>query len=176
MRVYTVQHLEAYKKLREQGFLEGREAFVDKDFLKAYHWMKQQMIKRIPNYKGENYPIWLWKRSVNRNERVLLPKGTRGVILTLEIPDDQILWSDFQSWHFVLNNSPITDSEDEWERYLKDEENYEVVKSWDKIFDFDYFRQGDKNWHGTFNEEWIQGVTPRITVDQVKKVTRFIAK
>lgn len=28
----------------------------------------------------------------------------------------------------------------------------------------------------TFDEDWIQGVSPRITVDQVKKVTRFIAK
>lgn len=176
MIVYTVQRLEAYKQLREKGFLEGQEDFVWKEFLDPYNWMKQQMMKRMPGYMGENYPIWLWRRRVSRYEKALFPTGTRGVILTLEIPNDIILWSDFESWHFVLSNTPITDSEEEWEEYLRNEQTYPVVETWEKIFDFEYLRHGDKEWHGEFDEEWIQGVTPRITTEQVKKVTRFMAK
>ncbi|MGE8203880.1 DUF3841 domain-containing protein [Heyndrickxia sp. NPDC080065] len=177
MIVYTVQHIEAYKQMRELGYLEGSEKYLWKEFKEPYNWMKKQMEKRISNYiVGKSYPIWVWRRRVNRNERSLLSPGTRGVILTLEIQDNQIVWSDFDSWHFVLNNCPITDSEAEWDDYLKDESSFPVIDSWEKIFNFDYFRNADKEWNGHFDEEWIQRVTPRITMEQVKKVTRFIAK
>lgn len=103
------------------------------------------MMKRMPGYMGENYPIWLWRRRVSRYEKALFPTGTRGVILTLEIPNDIILWSDFESWHFVLSNTPITDSEEEWEEYLRNEQTYPVVETREKIFDFEYLRHGIKN-------------------------------
>lgn len=176
MKVYSVQRIEAYKQMCEVGYLEGNKKFVWEPFSKPYKWMMSQMKSRIPNYNEDSYPIWVWKRRVNRNEKSLFKKGTRGVILTLVIPDEQILWSDFDSWHMILNNSPVVDNESEWEEYLKDKENYPVEETWMKIFDFDYLKNGDKEWHGEFNEDWIQGVTPRITMEQVKKVTRFIAK
>lgn len=91
----TVQHLDAYYKMREQGYLVGDEGRVWKEFKGPYRWMMKQMENRIEGYNGVDYPIWVWKRRVNRNESSLLPKGTKGVILTLEIPDEQILWSDF---------------------------------------------------------------------------------
>lgn len=176
MRVYTVQHLDAYKQMRKLGYLEGNERFILEGVEEPYKWMIFQMKRRIPNYDKDGYPIWVWKRRVNRNEKALFKKGTRGVILTLEIPENQILWSDSNSWHSVLNNGPVTDNEKQWEEYIKDEDRYPVVESWEKIFDFNYFRNADKEWHGEFDEQWIQGVTPRITMEQVQKVTRFIAK
>lgn len=176
MKVYTVQRLETYYRMREQGYLIGDQKFVWEDFKKPYQWMMKQMEKKIEGYNGKDYPIWVWKRKVNRNEHALLSKGIKGVILTLEIPEDKILWSDFDHWHFVLNNGPITESEDEWERYLEDEESYPTEDSWEKIFDFNLLRSLDNDWNGKFNEDWIQGVTPKITMSMVKKVTRFIAK
>lgn len=175
MIVYTVQTLDAYYKMREQGYLSGEERFVWEEFKDPYKWMMSQMEKRIPGYTSGTYPIWVWRRRVNRNESALLPKGTKGVILTLEIPDDQLLWSDFETWHSVLSSYPVTDSEDEWEEFLKDEENFPVEDTWERIFDFELLRSIDDYW-GKLDEEWIQGVTPRITMDMVKKVTRFIAK
>lgn len=168
MKVYTVQRLETYYRMREQGYLIGDEKFVWEDFKKPYQWMMKQMEKKIEGYNGKDYPIWVWKRKVNRNEHALLSKGIKGVILTLEIPEDKILWSDFDHWHFVLNNGPITESEDE--------ESYPTEDSWEKIFDFNLLRSLDNDWNGKFNEDWIQGVTPKITMSMVKKVTRFIAK
>lgn len=171
-----MQRIEAYKEMQEKGILEGKEEFAWDYFRNPYKWMMKQMSKRIQGYDGFTYPIWIWKRRPNRNEKALFNKGTRGVILKLEIPDDQILWSDFSLWHSVLNNSPVVDNEQQWKEYLKDKENYPVEETWEKIFDFEYLRNGDKDWFGVFNEEWIQGVTPRITMNHVKKVTRFIAK
>lgn len=174
MIVNTVQHLDAYYKMREQGYLVGDEGRVWKEFKEPYRWMMKQMVNRIEGYNGLDYPIWVWKRRVNRNESSLLPKGTKGVILTLEIPDEQILWSDFNFWHHVLNNWSITGSEEEDIRL--DESGEDFRYTWERIFDFDWYRNADPEWVGELNEEWIQGVTPKITMDMVRKVTRFIAK
>ena len=176
MRVYTVQTLAAYHKMREQGYLVGDKDYAWKEFIQSYKWMMKQMNHRIEGYNGIDYPIWVWKRRVNRNESALLPKGTKGVILTLEIPEDQILWSEFEGWHFVLNNDPFTESEEEWKIYLENKDSFPVEKTWTKIFDFELLRSLDNSWNGKFDEEWIQGVTPKITMDMIKKVTRFIAK
>ncbi|MEH6945319.1 DUF3841 domain-containing protein, partial [Bacillus sp. JJ722] len=106
MIVYTVQHHEAYKEMRENGYYQGSEKYADKFLKDNYKYMMEQMKERLPNYDGTTYPVWVWKRRVKRNEKSLLMKGTKGVILTLDIPDEDILWSDFEGWHFILNNSP----------------------------------------------------------------------
>ncbi|MEH6945411.1 DUF3841 domain-containing protein, partial [Bacillus sp. JJ722] len=155
---------------------QGSEKFADKYLKDHYKWMMEQMKEKFPNYDGSTYPVWVWKRNVSRNEQCLFKKGTKGVMLTLDIQDEDILWSDFDSWHCILNNSPIVDNEEEWNDYLANEDDYLIEETWQKIFDFDYLRNADKEWHGEFNEEWIQGVTPIIRMDQIKKVTRFIAK
>ncbi|MGG0664937.1 DUF3841 domain-containing protein [Viridibacillus arvi] len=177
MIVYTVHPESIYKMMREQGYYEGSRTHSDHAdwFERQYNWMVAQMKKRLPNYEGDEYPVWVWKRHPDRNGPANLRRGTRGVILKLEIPDEDILWSDFESWHFPLNEGPCTSSEEEW----KEAENWstkEIEKSWEMIFDFEKLSNRDPDWSGTFDPEWIQGVTPRITMDQVKKVTRFIAK
>ncbi|QQZ08494.1 DUF3841 domain-containing protein [Heyndrickxia vini] len=174
MKVYTVQHLVAYRKMREQGFLVGDEKYVWEEFKEPYHWMMKQMEKRIEGYNAIDYPIWLWRTRVDRNSSGLFPRGTKGVILTLEIPDDQILWSDFNLWHCVLNNGSVTGSEEE--ENILEESGKDIQYTWERIFDFDWFRNADPKWVGKYDEFNLQGVTPKITLDMVKKVTRFIAK
>lgn len=176
MIVRSVHPLSIYHKLREKGYYYGDEKHVWPEFKEPYQWMIGQMEERLPNYDGSTYPVWVWKRTVNRNEKALLPRGTKGVILTLEIPEEDILWSDFLSWHLILNKGPITENEEEYNQLEADEDQQAREATWPRVFDFDFLRKADKNWSGTFDEEWIQGVTPLIRMDQVKKVTRFIAK
>lgn len=68
----------------------------------------------------------------------------------------------------------ITGSEEEDIRLEESGEDFRYT--WERIFDFDWYRNADPEWVRELNEEWIQGVTPMITMDMVKKVTRFIAK
>jgi hypothetical protein len=175
MIVYSVQTLKAYKVMREQGFLEGNLELAM--FPEAYQWMMAQMKKRVPNYKGDAAPIWLWQRRVNRNERFLLPTGTKGAILKLEIPRKDILWSSFDEWHNIINHFPFTYDETEWEEFEKRGfPEQEVKATWEKLFDTEWLASRPKEWAG--NPQYIkwQGVTPRITMNQVQKVERFIAK
>lgn len=57
MIVYSVQTLEAYKLMREQGYLEGNMELAM--FPEAYKWMMAQMKKRLSNYDGMAPPIWV---------------------------------------------------------------------------------------------------------------------
>ncbi|WP_071395090.1 DUF3841 domain-containing protein [Bacillus tuaregi] len=175
MIVYSVQKLAAYKLMREQGYLEGNIEFSM--FPEEYKWMMEQIEKRLPDYNGQEAPIWVWERQVNRNERSLLPKGTKGVILKLDIPEKDILWSSFEEWHTILNNSPITFDMIEWEEFEKREFPIKDVReTWERLFDMDWLASRPKEWAGNIQEQWLQGATTRITMEQIIKVERFIAK
>ena len=173
--MYTVQSENLYKKMREQGYLEGNKDFAM--FPEAYEWMIDQMKKRITNCDMKNYPIWLWQRRPNRNEKALATKGERWVILKLDVPEEQILWSSFDVWHMILNNCPITYNEKEWDYF--EEIGFpkeEVTKTWERLFDHQWLASRPSDWAGEYKKDWFQGVTPRITMEQVKKVSRFIGK
>lgn len=175
MIVYSVQKLEAYHLMRDQGYLEGSLELAM--FPEAYKWMMGQMAKRLPRYNGQAGPIWVWNRRVNRNERALLPKGSKGVILKLNIPCQDILWSSFEDWHFILNKVPITFDEKEWMKFEKlDFPEKEVKATWERLFDLEWLANRPKEWAGDIQNNRLQGVTPKIKMDQLLKVERFIAK
>lgn len=174
--VHTVQPLHIYQQMRKDGFYFGNEKHVWPEFKSAYAWMMEQMKERIPNYDGSTYPVWLWNKMPDRNRPALLPPGQKGVILTLDIPEEDILWSCFDSWHYVLNKWILTQTEEEDNRL--EEEGYseeQMIATWSNIFDFDWLKSADQEWVG-FNPDYLQGVTPRIEMKNVIKVTRFIAK
>ena len=66
------------------------------------------------------------------------------VLLEIDIPDNQVLLSDEEAWHFVLSkiyynqsyDATSWDEEDKWfESLPTKEKNKELLKSWNKIFD-----------------------------------------
>ena len=68
MIVWTMRPYNVYLEIMDKGeFFCNLDLSInlkdDNDFLRAYHWMIQQMIKKIgvPS-KGETYPIWTWYR------------------------------------------------------------------------------------------------------------------
>ena len=102
------------------------------------------------------------------------------VCLELEIPDEEVLLSDFNAWHYVLNRCWLDDSrnEEEYDRLQEwfdnlpgqDRERLRV-ESWQKIFDVEPYK-----------DEWItkgryvQAVFWEIRKEYVKKVQFFTAR
>lgn len=74
------------------------------------------------------------------------------VCIELEIPDNQVVLSDFTAWHFVLNKSylnqkcyseEIFDKDQAWLNSLSPQDRYKViVNSWNNIFDIQPFSSG----------------------------------
>ena len=121
MKLYTVQPLEVLLKVKKFGALTSRsyiledEDEITKFFLPSYKWMKDQMLKRLPHFKPneETFPWWGWCRYGGKDNKpkfseqyyrdLLKRLDEIQVIIELEIPDELVLLSDFDAWHFRLN-------------------------------------------------------------------------
>ena len=118
MRLWTITEPEVYDALRAEGALrcdpwKGESFDEPVSFQRAYDWMVEQMVGRLPGYHG-GYPWWGWARYGEgtprpdlRSFRTMTDRGREMVMLELEIPDGEALLSDFDAWHMVLNNHPI---------------------------------------------------------------------
>jgi hypothetical protein len=158
--LWTIQSLEAWNQLKDSKILSNHKDKVDSDWLFAYNWMRSQMKKRLKKSRGINYPIWAWvnHKPDLRVERHLL-NGEVAVLIKLSIAEDQVLLSDFDAWHFVLNKYPLYNNKKEeefWDSCIKKYANNEnavydqlpkrfkrqVLKSWEKIFNIKLMQRG----------------------------------
>lgn len=167
MRLWTIQPVEVWEELNKKGYFICNPAKADYisdkewNFKESYDWLVEQMEYRIgrrPN--GVSYPIWAWhtrdwqhKKPDLRNVG-LGNKGEKSVCIEVEIPDNQVVLTDYDTWHFVLNNWYFDDSysEEEWEklhakydRLNRDNREKIKIQSWQKIFDV-----------SPFQNEWCQ--------------------
>jgi hypothetical protein len=74
------------------------------NFHAAYDWVRWQMVRSIPGYTGR-YPMWVWTRNSRSrliNQLRVARRQQRGdVLLTMLIPREQILVTDFNAWHLI---------------------------------------------------------------------------
>lgn len=113
----------------------------DMGFKNAYDWLCVEMAKSIPKPAAVKLPIWAWAThhggQAKPDRRTLLfnryPKDES--ILELEVPDDEVLLSDWDDWHSILNNWEIRTPK-EWEED-EDREYTEAEKlaTWPRVFD-----------------------------------------
>lgn len=171
MRKYwTLQTREAWELAQRRGYLIGNQEYAM--YPDEYQWMIAQMKNRLVNYQGE-YPVWLWLEKPDMRSTAHFKSGTKCVRLTIELNEQDVLVSDFEDWHCVLNDWFCSDNEEEDNAF--EEGLLEITKeeSWQRIFELDRVR--DPNWHGTEKRK-LQGVTGMIDLSQIKKVEYFIAR
>lgn len=161
MRLWTIQGIEIYEQMQRDGvaFCTKPEWSDDEKFMKAYRWMVEQMKQRIgePPINDIKYPIWAWyqyksaKSKKTPRSYLDIQEGV-SAYMEIEIPDNEVLLSDFMNWHNVLSQIPLTD----WKKINKKTdllekeagkslrfEDYpaeiqkEIEKSWEALFDLD---------------------------------------
>lgn len=124
MRLWTIQGIEIYEQLQrdEVAYCTEPAWADDEKFLKAYGWMAEQMRQRIgePPIKDIKYPMWAWyqytsAKSKKPSRSYLDIEEGISVYMEIEIPDNEVLLSDFSNWHNVLNQWPQTN----WKRIEK---------------------------------------------------------
>lgn len=114
LHVVTLLSAAAFGVLEQTGSLapvrEVVPAVGDRDaFGAAYDWMRWQMALHVEGYGG-GFPLWVWAR-IRRMDLVsnLRPDGAEGigsVVVTLSVPREQVLLTDYMAWHDVLNGMP----------------------------------------------------------------------
>jgi hypothetical protein len=171
MAIYwTLQTKKVWEYAKQQGYLVGNQDYAM--FPEAYIWMIEQMKKRLPNYQGE-YPVWLWIEKPDMRQAGHFRGGTKCVRLKVELDDQNVLISDFDDWHMVLNDDFFADSEEEYDYFHAGKLSITKEESWQRIFEWD--RKRDPNWDGDKKRK-LQGTTGKIELSNVISVEHFIAR
>lgn len=153
----------------------------------AYAWMVKQMdVRGIPHPEGLELPLWAYHtrhgkhKKPDLREKAYATPGQSCVCIEFEIPDEQVLLSDLDNWHFVLNNSWFDDSnnEEEWEELHRwfdglDPQEQDRIKneSWQKVFDITPI---DTEWMS--QGMYIQATFWELRKDMVRKIQYFKAR
>lgn len=204
MYLWSIQEEEVWQEIQEAGTyrcdpyksellqpmdkaLIGKK--LEPQFEAAYEWLAEQMEQRIGKRpEGIRFPVWAWykyggkRKSDLRKERWVNGEGgQRLVCLELEVPDAQVLLSDYGEWHAVLGGiCPIADNEEEWDRlnaFLENADNATAKsflhKNWKRVFDVEPFKNEwttrGEDVQATFWElkrEYVMKVRPFVTVSK----------
>ncbi len=134
MIIYTFQTQTKLEELQKNGFIVGStdEQVLsywdnDRNFLDAYRYLAEKM-------KIKTNPIFAWPNKPDmRKAEYSTEKGK--VLLTLDIPENELTFTLFEYWHFVINKWYLPESgvtrDYNWEN--KRHQN-RVTKSWKQIF------------------------------------------
>lgn len=188
MILWTIHSIEVFDLLNKQGYYHGSCEHIDNYFLYAYDWMKKQLAIKTGINK-EYHPVWAWTKRPDLRRCGYLEKGKKGVLIEFEIDKREVLISDFDLWHYVLNYWYLPNSMedgDKFEEELKSKgmsyykqkplpEPYDIIieNSWLKIFDLDWCaeditsKQDDKIFQAVFWE---------LKLEQIKNIRKFTAK
>lgn len=191
MRLWTIQPPEVLEIINETGrFICDKSKSTygdDEKFQNAYKWMIGKMFDYNITFPIDvELPIWAWCIWNWKNKKPdfrmigLGKPGVKYVCIELEIPYNEVLLSDFDRWHDVLNNRYCNSgsTEEDWEN----EENLfdslsptlkEVLKiiSWNNIFNIRPF----KNEFCSIGK-YVQAVFWEIRKEDIISVKEFIAR
>ena len=177
MILWSIQHELAYQKMKRLGVLRATPNLIVEDCFKdSYLWMAEQMKKRIGEPPEEvTFPIWAWYQWEGKRKRPDMRVHGRGwgalgtpiVLLTIDVPINLVLLSDFDYWHCVLNDSNIIFPYDDKSAYSEEDKR----KSWENIFDISCSFDGEIHEFLT-----TQATMWEIRTEWVKKAEHFISR
>lgn len=166
MKLWTVQPEEVYNELKNNNiyfckekqspYLYNDDGTKENIFYNAYDWLAKKMTEIIgPPPENIHFPVWAWYRYDWQEKPFSLEEAAKDIsndknyyLLEIEVPENEVLLSDFDAWHYVLNNWYIDDSMNEIEsdkisnefKKLPMQKQEELTKeSWNKIFDISKF-------------------------------------
>ena len=163
--------------------------------MESYLWLANQMDKRIggrPHHTA--VPFWGWYQFRDANHkkpdlrvRCHLDAGTKGVRMELEIPDNEVVLSDFDIWCQILNKDYIPTSEKDYDNFYEMTDKWGLYgfkhwpktyqkraeKSWQRVFDMNFYA---KNFSCPRDSKVIQATFWKISVAQIRDLTFFTAR
>ena len=187
MILWTMQPLQIYEMIQRMGVYRcdpARSSMMRMEFTEQYDWLVAKMTERIgPPPEGVKYPVWAWYKQNGKRHKPDLRSERWGyggdgepyTCLEIGVPDDQVVLSDFDSWHVPLNNWLLSDTKEEdaaQESYYKSltEVQQKAYRewNWERIFDVtpfenDWIRQGD----------WVQATFWELKKEQIRAVRFF---
>ena len=123
MTLWTIQPERIYCFILKTGqYTCDPGQVVMSEFTKMYDWLALQMKERIGEPpEGIIYPVWAWHTQSSKHQKPDLRSerwsngydGDKFVCLEIEVPDEQVLVSDYDLWSLILLDVLITETEEE---------------------------------------------------------------
>jgi hypothetical protein len=134
-----VQSSAAFERLQRDGELVGDSSLgqwqQESQFADAYAWMDSQLRDRLGSHGEGVGMLWLWASVSRRALLADLRRSSGEVLLTVSIPRERVLLTDFDDWHAVLNRSlhvPVLEGETDAEWWTRAEP---MIDSWNERAD-----------------------------------------
>ena len=187
MILWTIQPEMIYEMILEQGVYRcDYNKSSMKEWKMQYDWLVKQMINRIGERpSGVSYPVWAWYKWEGIRKKPDLRcerwgngwKGERFVCMEIDIPEKDVLLTDFDAWSIILLDALISYSEEE-DEYLEkiykslspEKQKMMKEKNWEKVFDISPF---DNTWICRGNS--VQATFWELKRKQIKEVRPFTA-
>lgn len=134
-------------------------------------------------------PLWAWYQYAGSRRRKpdlrsggYLPKGERGVRLELEMDERAVLLSDFDLWHYVLNDWYLPASVEDAETFAawlaqgaepEGPHRQAIVASWRRIFAIEWAARGIAE---AKSDKAIQATFWELRLENVRQVQAFVAR
>ncbi len=188
MILWTIQPRVVWNLIQQTGVYRCDPilcSMPEQQFTEKYRWLIDQMSRRIgPPPEGVAYPVWAWHTQNRKHKKPDLrserwcngPGGEHYVCIELEVPDDQVVLSDFDSWCTILNNGLLDDSKEESEQLNASFEAMNPVaqkvfkyRNWERVFDVSPL---DNEW--IRRGKWIQGTFWELRKDMIRNAWFFV--
>ncbi len=183
MILWSIQTIKAWEILSKKGIIYTDQRYIPNAFKEPYRWMSEQTESHIGNVPYKNAkPLWGWYQWSNNKKKKpdlrssgLLSAGSKGVRIQIEINENEVLLSDFELWHFVLNYWYLPSPEEDenkfdhligtysWTNPAPSYLHSKIVKSWNRIFNVN-------------GKNSIQATLWNIKIEQVMDYKIFFAK
>ena len=187
MILWTIQPIDVYELIQETGVYHcDFSKSVMSDWQEQYDWLVREMKDRIGDPpEGVTYPVWAWymwegarKKPDLRRERWGNGwKGERFACMEIDIPEEDVLLSDFDSWSIILLHGLLCDSEEEEKQLEREYNNLPEEertsfrdKNWERAFDLSFV---DNDW--VHRGDSIQATFWELRKDDIRKVRFFTA-
>ena len=187
MILWTCQEEAVYNELLKTGVYRCDINLSSmKDCCEKYDWLVRQMKQRIgPPPEQVTYPVWAiyQQRDKHRNPGLRRERwefgcdGERFACIEIEIPDRDVLLSDFDAWCIILSDFLISDTEQEdrcleaqYEALSPSEKRRMKEKNRERVFDLSPLNNG---WARRGYE--IQATFWELRLEQVRDVRFFRA-
>lgn len=175
MKLWTKQPVTVAQKLKTDNVYYADPtnlnvmSHVDHNFKVAYHWMFSQYRRKCRPPRQNITPIWWYVYNYSNRPRFnYAPGDDFCCIIIADVSADQLLLSNFEYWHFPLNDWWIHPTEEkttaEWdcvERQYdllpKDQRQQLKYQSWQQVFNIDLSRH-------------TQAISWQINADDVIKI------
>lgn len=189
MILWTTQPASALEQIDTAGVFRcdpGRSFNLTKpdSLKKPYQWLTERMRERIGDPpRGVVSPIWAWyiwdyeHRCPEADSPAFLVRAEEKVLLTLDVPEGELVLTDFDAWHGVMMGGYVSaartaeecDREAAWLDGLDGAPLDEAIRrSWDNVFLTDPVRED-----GIVRGRYVQATFWEIRKEYIKETLRL---